>query len=99
VAPQKRAKALAAEPANVSGLGEDRGGEVGADAVEIFAAGCVLGEEVGDLGVQVGDAWLRSSMSRASISVLKLSYLRQRTFFHDRIVVFLVPRRSCVYRD
>ena len=37
-------------------MGDDDGGEVAADAVELFERAAVLGEQVGDFGVQGGDA-------------------------------------------
>jgi hypothetical protein len=45
-----------AEAADVTGLGDDRGGEVGAGAVEVLERVADVGQEVGDLDVQGVDA-------------------------------------------
>ncbi len=56
-APQKRANALGvAKPADISGLGDDRGSEVSAGALKVGERVVVFCEQLGDLAVEVGDA-------------------------------------------
>jgi hypothetical protein len=55
-AAEAREGAGIAEAANVTGLGDDRGREVGAGAEEVVERVVVLGEQLGDLCVQRGDS-------------------------------------------